>query len=121
VPNAAAPPIGSTPPTVQKFSERPVDAPMPSRATEAGATVADRTFSVQLASPLSEKEAQDAVARFEAQCPTALQSRRTSIIRAEVDGKIHYRVRVQGLSPGDAGALCKTLKLEGCECQIAKS
>ncbi|MFI5011041.1 MAG: SPOR domain-containing protein [Hyphomicrobiales bacterium] len=120
-PNVAAPPVGSTPPTLQKFSARPVDAPMPLRATQPGPAVADRTFAVQLASPLSEREAQDAVARLQAQCPTALQSRRTSIIRAEVDGKIHYRVRVQGLSPGDAGALCKSLKSEGCDCQIAKS
>jgi hypothetical protein len=112
---AAAPNVAAPPPTVQAATAPPVAAPAAAAAAESGGE-----WAVQLAAPRSESDAQNAVAKLKSKYADALGDSALSIHQADVKGQTIYRVRVSGLSKGDAGALCSKLKAGGGDCFIAK-
>jgi SPOR domain len=92
-------------------SEPPVDA---TPATTSGG------WSVQLAAPKSEAEAQSAVSRLNSKYSAELNGSSIGVHKAVVKGETIYRLRVVGLTKADAAALCARLKGEGGQCFIAK-
>jgi hypothetical protein len=77
------------------------------------------TFAVQLAAPVSEQEAKDAMARLEKKFTAELRGRHISVIKADSNGRTVFRVRVVGLTGDDANVLCSKLKAGGGACFVA--
>jgi hypothetical protein len=78
-------------------------------------------WSVQLAAPRSESDAQSAIQRLQSKYGSALGDNELGIRKAEVNGETIYRVRASGLSKADALALCQKLKGDGGACFIARN
>ncbi|WP_158817577.1 SPOR domain-containing protein [Methylocapsa sp. S129] len=80
-------------------------------------------YSVQLAAPGTEQEAQSASTRLQAKYASALGGMQPAIHPAEVNGRQIYRVRLSSLSKADAVALCLRLKAVGGDaaCFVAKN
>ena len=93
------------------IAQPPVDA---TAATTSGG------WSVQLAAPKSEAEAQSALTRLNSKYSAELNGSAIGVHKAEVNGETVYRLRVVGLTKADAAALCARLKGEGGQCFIAK-
>ena len=92
-------------------SRPPVDA---TAATTSGG------WSVQLAAPKSEAEAQSDLTRLNSKYSAELNGSPIGVHKAVVKGETIYRLRVVGLTKADAAALCARLKGEGGQCFIAK-
>ena len=97
--------------TTGAVAQPPVDA---TAATTSGG------WSVQLAAPKSEAEAQSAVTRLSSKYSADLNGSPIGVHKAVVNGETIYRLRVVGLTKADAAALCARLKGEGAQCFIAK-
>ncbi|MGQ0443864.1 MAG: SPOR domain-containing protein, partial [Beijerinckiaceae bacterium] len=79
-------------------------------------------FAVQLAAPGTEQEAREAQVRLLKKFAAELAPFHTSIRKAEVAGKLVYRVRVPGFASRDeATALCQKLQSGGGNCFVAKN
>ena len=80
-------------------------------------------YSVQLAAPGTEREAQSASTRLQAKYATELGGLQPTIHAAELNGRSIYRVRVGTLSKVDAVSLCLKLKASGGDaaCFVAKN
>jgi hypothetical protein len=106
--------------------------PKPAKVADAEATAAtappvDATaattsggWSVQLAAPKSEAEAQSDLTRLNSKYSAELNGSAIGVHKAVVKGETIYRLRVVGLTKADAAALCARLKGEGGQCFIAK-
>jgi hypothetical protein len=90
--------------------------PVATSATGAGG------YSVQLAAPGTEKEAQSASARLQAKYATELGGLQPTIHAADVNGRSIYRVRLSAMTKADAVALCQKVKASGGDgaCFVAK-
>ena len=77
-------------------------------------------WSVQLAAPKSEAEAQSAMTRLNSKYSAELNGSPIGVHKAQVNGETIYRLRVSGLTKADAAAMCARLKGEGGQCFIAK-
>jgi hypothetical protein len=97
--------------TTGSIAQPPVDA---TAATTSGG------WSVQLAAPKSEAEAQSTLTRLNSKYSAELNGSALGVHKAEVNGETVYRLRVVGLTKADAAALCARLKGEGGQCFIAK-
>ena len=97
--------------TTGSIAQPPVDA---TAATTSGG------WSVQLAAPKSEAEAQSTLTRLNSKYSAELNGSAIGVHKAEVNGETVYRLRVVGLTKADAAALCARLKGEGGQCFIAK-
>lgn len=92
----------------------------PAPADEAPA-VAPGTWSVQLAAPPSEAEANNTAARLQKKFSDQLGGLKPSIHKADSAGKSVYRVRVGSLSQDDAKSLCAKLQAGGGSCFVVKN
>ena len=97
--------------TTGAIAQPPVDA---TAATSSGG------WSVQLAAPKSEAEAQSELTRLNSNYLSELNGSSIGVHKAMVKGATIYRLRVVGLTKADAAALCARLKGEGGTCFIAK-
>jgi hypothetical protein len=97
--------------TTGAIAQPPVDA---TAATTSGG------WSVQLAAPKSEAEANSKLAQLTSKYSAALNGSPIGVHKAVVNGETIYRLRVVGLIKADAAKLCARLKGEGGECFIAK-
>jgi SPOR domain len=80
------------------------------------------SFAVQLAAPGTEQEAREAQVRLLKKFAAELAGFHTSIRKAEVGGKLVYRVRVSGFpSRDEAAALCQKLQSGGGSCFVARN
>ena len=117
---AAAPPSVAVPSAAVPSAA----APAPANAAPSAAPVASvgsGDFAVQLAAPPTEQEARTLAARLVQRYGEALAGQEPDIIRAEVNGKTLYRVRVTGLDRESANAMCNRVKgLQG-SCFVAKN
>jgi len=126
-PAAAVPPkvtARATPavPTIGDNGPRNL-APIP--ASAAPSVAAPRggsgAFDVQLAAPGSVAEANAAIARLKQRHAAELGGAQPVSVRANVNGKDIYRVRVTGMSQDEANALCNRLKSGGGSCFVARN
>jgi hypothetical protein len=78
-------------------------------------------FAVQLAAPGSVAEANAAIARLKQRHAAELGGSQLVSVRASVNGKDIYRVRVTGLSQDGANGLCNRLKAGGGSCFVARN
>jgi hypothetical protein len=97
--------------TTGAIAQPPVDA---TAATTSGG------WSVQLAAPKSEAEAESELTRLNSKYSSELNGSSIGVHKAVVKGATIYRLRVVGLTKADAAALCARLKGEGGACFIAK-
>jgi hypothetical protein len=97
--------------TTGSIAQPPVDA---TAATTSGG------WSVQLAAPKSEAEAQSTMTRLNSKYAAELNGSAIGVHKAQVNGDTIYRLRVSGLTKADAAAMCARLKGEGGQCFIAK-
>jgi SPOR domain len=97
--------------TTGSIAPTPVDA---TAATTSGG------WSVQLAAPKSEAEAQSTMTKLNSKYASALNGSPIGVHKAQVNGDTIYRLRVSGLTKADAAAMCAKLKGEGGQCFIAK-
>ena len=114
-------------PAVSALAATPAAAPVDPTPT-ATASVPSTTpasgggaFSVQLAAPGSDQEAQSASTRLKAKYASELNGLEPTIHKAEKATGAVYRVRVVGLAKADAVALCEKLKAGGGACFVAKN
>jgi hypothetical protein len=87
---------------------------------DATAATTSGGWSVQLAAPKSEAEAQSDLTRLNSKYSAELNGSPIGVHKAVVKGETIYRLRVVGLTKADAAALCARLKGEGAQCFIAK-
>jgi hypothetical protein len=87
---------------------------------DATAATTSGGWSVQLAAPKSEAEAQSDLTRLTSKYSAELNGSAIGVHKAEVKGETIYRLRVSGLTKADAAAMCARLKGEGGQCFIAK-
>jgi hypothetical protein len=97
--------------TTGSIAQPPVDA---TAATTSGG------WSVQLAAPKSEAEAQSTMTKLNSKYAAELNGSTIGVHKAQVNGDTIYRLRVSGLTKADAAAMCARLKGEGGQCFIAK-
>jgi hypothetical protein len=91
-----------------------------SAPVDATAATTSGGWSVQLAAPKSEAEAQSDLTRLNSKYSAELNGAPIGMHKAVVKGETIYRLRVSGLTKADAAALCARLKGEGGQCFIAK-
>lgn len=94
-------------------------APAPAPAQTASVGTGD--FAVQLAAPPTEQEAKSLASRLAQRYGDALAGQEPDIIRAEVNGKTLYRVRVTGLDRESANTMCNRIKSAQGSCFVAKN
>ena len=87
---------------------------------DATAATTSGGWSVQLAAPKSEAEAQSTMTKLNSKYGAELNGSAIGVHKAEVNGETIYRLRVSGLTKADAAAMCARLKGEGGQCFIAK-
>jgi hypothetical protein len=87
---------------------------------DATAATTSGGWSVQLAAPKSEAEAQSTMTRLNSKYSAELNGSAIGVHKAQVNGETIYRLRVSGLTKADAAAMCARLKGEGGQCFIAK-
>ena len=105
----------ATPPSAASRAASP-----PSAAVAATPRSAGGAYAVQLAAPGSEREARSVISRLQQRYGSALGGRQPTVRKATVGSKDVYRVRVVGLSQGDATGLCEKLKSAGGSCFVAR-
>jgi SPOR domain len=130
-PNAQTPsePAQSgAPPKPEKAAKKPKAAQVATDTTgaiaqppvDATAATTSGGWSVQLAAPKSEAEADSELTRLTSKYGAELNGSPIGVHKAVVNGETIYRLRVVGLTKADAAALCARLKGEGGACFIAK-
>ena len=77
-------------------------------------------WSVQLAAPRSQAEADTTIAKLQGQYADALSGDALSVHKAEVNGETIYRVRAAGLDKARANALCAKVHSAGGACFLAR-
>jgi hypothetical protein len=87
---------------------------------DATAATTSGGWSVQLAAPKSEAEANSKLTQLSSKYGAELNGSAIGVHKAVVNGETIYRLRVVGLTKADAAALCARLKGEGGACFIAK-
>jgi hypothetical protein len=108
-------------PAVAEPADPTPAATAPAAPPTASAAASSGSYSVQLAAPGSDQEAQSVAARLKAKYSAELNGLEPTIHKADVTSGTVYRVRVGSLSKADAVALCEKLKASGGACFVAKS
>jgi hypothetical protein len=112
-PAIASPTPAPAAPKLVAKSPVPATAPAPTAAGHA---------TVQLAAVGSEAAAQSEWQRLSAKYPELLGGRQSAVSRTEHDGKVFFRLRVQGFSDAAGAAeFCTQLKSKGGNCVVARS
>jgi hypothetical protein len=114
-PPVLAPAVSAAP------AAQPVAAQQASPAPQQTASVGTGDFAVQLAAPPTEQEARSLATRLTQRFGEALAGQEPDIIRAEVNGKTLYRVRVTGLDRESANTMCNRIKSAQGSCFVAKN
>lgn len=110
---AAAAPVRPAPAT-------PAAAPAQAAPVQT-ASVGTGDFAVQLAAPPTEQEAKTLASRLAQRYGETLAGQEPEIIRAEVNGKVLYRVRITGLDRESANTMCNRIKSAQGSCFVAKN
>jgi cell division protein FtsN len=122
---AVARPTQAPPVLAPAVSAAPAPQPAPAQqaapAPQQTASVGTGDFAVQLAAPPTEQEARLLAARLTQRFGDALAGQEPDIIRAEVNGKTLYRVRVTGLDRESANTMCNRIKSAQGSCFVAKN
>jgi hypothetical protein len=122
---AVARPTQAPPVLAPAVSAAPAPQPAPAQqaapAPQQTASVGTGDFAVQLAAPPTEQEARSLAARLTQRFGDALGGQEPDIIRAEVNGKTLYRVRVTGLDRESANTMCNRIKSAQGSCFVAKN
>ena len=113
------PTIGDNAP--RNLAPRNLAAPVAASATPAVAAGGAGSFAVQLAAPGSAAEANSTIARLKQRHAAELSGVQPTTVRASVNGRDIYRVRVVGMSQDSANALCNRLKAGGGSCFVARN
>ena len=113
------PTIGDNAP--RNLAPRNLAAPVAASATPAVAAGGAGSFAVQLAAPGSAAEANSTIARLKQRHAAELSGVQPTTVRASVNGRDIYRVRVVGMSQDSANALCTRLKAGGGSCFVARN
>jgi hypothetical protein len=113
------PTIGDNAP--RNLAPRNLAAPVAASATPAVAVGGAGSFAVQLAAPGSAAEASSTIARLKQRHAAELSGVQPTTVRASVNGRDIYRVRVVGMSQDSANALCSRLKAGGGSCFVARN
>lgn len=113
------PKIGDNAP--RNLAPRNLAAPVAASATPAVAAGGAGSFAVQLAAPGSAAEANSTIARLKQRHAAELSGVQPTTVRASVNGRDIYRVRVVGMSQDSANALCNRLKAGGGSCFVARN
>jgi len=134
IPSAPAPRIveRAAPKPARVEARRPAAKPAESRTRTAAverkprverATPASRGggFAVQLAAAASESAARSVAGKMKAQYGSIMGGRSPSVQKAVVGSRTVYRVRITGLSRGDAGKICSSLQSRGGKCFVARN
>ncbi len=100
---------------------RPAPAPAAPAAAAPAVSVGTGDFAVQLAAPPTEQEAKTLASRLAQRYGETLAGQEPEIIRAEVNGKILYRVRITGLDRESANTMCNRIKSAQGSCFVAKN
>jgi SPOR domain len=108
-------------PAVAEPADPTPAATAPAASPAASAAASSGSYSVQLAAPGSDQEAQSVATRLKAKYSFELNGLEPTIHKADVTSGTVYRVRVGSLSKADAVALCEKLKASGGACFVAKS
>ena len=116
----ASPAVEAQPAPARPVTPAVAPAPAPVAATPA-ASVGTGDFAVQLAAPPSEQEARTLATRLAQRYGETLAGQEPEIIRAEVNGKILYRVRITGLDRESANTMCNRIKSAQGSCFVAKN
>lgn len=123
----AAAPVEAAP-AAPKPAPGPAAAPAPLRGELPAASQPQQTasigtgdFAVQLAAPPTEQEARSLASRLTQRYGDALGGQEPEIIRAEVNGKTLYRVRITGLDRESANTMCNRIKSAQGSCFVAKN
>lgn len=118
---AAATPAPEPQVAAPKPTPATTPAPAPQPAPVAAASVGAGDFAVQLAAPPTEAEARSLATRLAQRYGDTLAGQEPEIIRAEVNGKTLYRVRVTGLDRESANTMCNRIKSVQGSCFVAKN
>ena len=94
----------------------PAESPVDTVAAASGGE-----WSVQLAAPRSESDAQSAISKLSRKYADALGGTSLGVHKADKNGEPIYRVRAAGMSKSEAGSLCAKIKDAGGDCFIAKN
>ncbi len=97
------------------ISLEPEQAPPPAAVSGSG------SFAVQFSAPVTQADANAEVARVRSRFAGALNGASPRIVRAEVNGRIVYRVRAGGLSRAAANQLCSAVKAQGGNCFVSNT
>lgn len=127
-PDATEPTRSAAPAKPQNAAKKPKAAQVATESTgaisqppvDATAATTSGGWSVQLAAPKSEAEANSKLAQLNSKYGAELNGSSIGVHKAVVNGETIYRLRVVGLTKADAAKLCARLKGEGGECFIAK-
>jgi len=117
--SAAPPSLGTPAPAPTRVATVPVQpvAPRPAATPSEG-----RTYAVQVASQLSEADAQASFKALQQKYPSVLGGRQASIRRAELGSKVYYQVHVGPFASADqAIELCTSLKAAGGQCFVPRN
>lgn len=105
--------------TAARPAPAPATAPAPAAAQPVSVGTGD--FAVQLAAPPTEQEAKTLATRLTQRYGETLAGQEPEIIRAEVNGKTLYRVRITGLDRESANTMCNRIKSAQGSCFVAKN
>ena len=114
---APAPAAALPPPT--RVATVPVQ---PAAARPAPASTDGRSYAVQVASQLSEADAQASFKALQQKYPAVLGSRQATIRRADLGNKVYYQVHVGPFATADqAIEMCTNLKSAGGQCFVPRN
>jgi Tfp pilus assembly protein PilF len=118
-PAPTPPPVQRTA-SVQPSESAPEQTAVPVQAA-ASRIVPTGTLQVQLTASASEAAAQTEWRRLQQQMPDAMGGRQPSIIKAERDGRVFWRLRTAGFADaGEATAFCERVHTAGASCIVLR-
>ncbi len=94
-----------------------VSAPKPITPVAGG----DSGYAAQLASTSSEEEAKDMIGKLQKRFPSQLSGYKPTVVKATVNDRQVYRIRIVGLTKAQADTVCGSVKSGGGACIPAKN
>jgi hypothetical protein len=81
----------------------------------------DSGYAAQLASTSSEEEAKDMIGKLQKRFPSQLSGYKPTVVKATVNDRQVYRIRIVGLTKAQADTVCGSVKSGGGACIPAKN
>ena len=81
----------------------------------------DSGYAAQLASTSSEEEAKDMIGKLQKRFPSQLSGYKPTVVKATVNDRQVYRIRIVGLTKAQADNVCGSVKSGGGACIPAKN